>query len=163
MIPVALTDWAGSSGRRCSALLQFVARPTIQGGAAQDILTVVSDGAGPALTVNRPDVLVNVTFLFGSAPAGEVIIRAKFRPDTLRRHRAGPHRPPKRLQRLRAGILLANRKRVAHLVGCPQYLVLGGWRLPFALLRRIRSGTSRFTLRLPKSRSAEQAQGCTAA
>ena len=59
-----------------------------------------------ALVVNRPDVLVNVTFLFRPAPAGEIVIRGKFRPDSLRRHGqlAGPERLAKRFQRLRAGI-----------------------------------------------------------
>ena len=37
-------------------------------------------------------------------------------------------------------------KGLPHLVGRPQYLVLGGWRLPLALLRRILSGTARLTL-----------------
>ena len=81
----------------------------------KDICTVVSVDAGPALVVNRPDVLVNVTFLIRSAPAGEVIIRGKFRPDPLRSHGqlAGLERLAKRFQRLRAGILFTYRKGIA--------------------------------------------------
>ena len=105
----------GSSGYRCSALLRVAAGPTIQGSAAQEICTVVSDGAGPALVVNRPDVFVNVTLLVRPAPAGEVVIRGKFRPDPLRRHGqlAGPERIAKRRKRLRAGISLTYRKGIA--------------------------------------------------
>ena len=105
----------GSSGCRWSALLRVVAGPAIQDSAAQDVCTVVSGGAGPALVVNRPDVLVNVTFLLRSAPAGEIIILRKFRPDPLRSHGqlAGPEGIAKRFQRLRAGIFFTYRKRIA--------------------------------------------------
>ena len=93
----------GSSGYRLSALLRVVAGPAIQDSAAKDVCTVVSLGAGPALVVNRPDVLVDVTFLFRSAPTGEIVIRGKLRPDRIRGHGqlAGPERLTKRLQRLR--------------------------------------------------------------
>ena len=114
-MPVAPPPWSGSSGCRWSALLRVVAGPAIQDSAAQDICTVVSDGAGPASVVNRPDVLVNVTFLFRPAPAGEIIIRGKFRTCPLRRHGqlAGPERFTKRFQRLRAGIFFTYRKGIA--------------------------------------------------
>ena len=105
----------GPSGCRWSALLRVVAGSAIQDSAAQDICTVVSDGAGPAPVVNRPDVLVNVTFLFRPAPAGEIVIRGKFSPDHIRGHGqlAGPERLAKRFQRLRAGIFFTYRKGIA--------------------------------------------------
>ena len=105
----------GSSGERFSALLRVVAGPAVQDSTAQKICTVVSDGAGPAHLVNRPDVLVNVAFLLRPAPAGEIIIRGKLRPDPLRRHGqlAGPERLAKRFQRLCARIFLAYRKGIA--------------------------------------------------
>ena len=81
----------------------------------KDICTVVLEGAGPAPVVNRPDVLVNVTFLTRPAPAGEIVIRGKFRPDRIRGHGqlAGPERLAKRRQRLRAGIFFTYRKGIA--------------------------------------------------
>ena len=68
-----------------------------------------------ALVVNRPDVLVNVTFLVRPAPAGEIVIRGKFRPDPLRSHGqlAGPERITERRKRLRAGIFFTYRKGIA--------------------------------------------------
>ena len=105
----------GPAGWRWSAHLRVVAGPAIQDNVAQDICTVFSVDAGPAPVGNRLDVLVNMTFLFGPAPAGEEIILGKFRRDPLRRHGqlAGPERPAKRFQRLRAGILLTYRKGIA--------------------------------------------------
>ena len=115
MIPDAPTARSRLLGHRWSAILRVVAGSAIQDSAAQDICTVVSDGAGPTLVVNRPDVLVNVTFLFRPAPAGEIIIHGKFRPNPLRGHGqlAGPERIAKRFQRLRAGILFTYRKGIA--------------------------------------------------
>ena len=69
----------------------------------------------PALVVNRPDVLVNVTFLIRSAPAGEIIILRKLRTCPLPCHGQliGPERLAKRFQRLRAGIFFTYRKGIA--------------------------------------------------
>ena len=128
MILVAPPPWPGSSGYRWGALLRVVAGPANQDSAAQEICTVVSGGAGPAPVVNRPDVLVNVTFLFRPAPAGEIIIRGKFRPDRIRGHGqlAGPERIAKRFQRLRAGISPTYRKGIAP-SGWPPAVSRVGW------------------------------------
>ena len=153
MITVAPPPWSGSSGCRWSALLRVVAGPAIQDSAAQDICTVVSDGAGPAPVVNRPDVFVNVTLLVRPAPAGEIVIRGKFRPDPLRRHGqlAGPERITERRKRLRAGIFFTYRKgiapsgwspavtRVGRLAAafCPPALDSLGHRLPHTLATEV--------------------------
>ena len=165
MITVAPPPWSGSSGCRWNALLRVVAGPAIQDSAAQDICTVVSDGAGPAPVVNRPDVLVDVTFLVRPAPAGEIVIRGKFRPDPLRSHGqlAGPERITERRKRLRAGIFFTYRKGIAP-SGWPPAVSRVGWlAAAFCPAALDSSGTSSLTLPLLKFGSAQQAPGCTAA
>ena len=65
-----------------------------------DGVSGVGEPALSMLAVDCPDVLVHVTFLVKSAPAGEKVIRRKLRPCPLWRHGqiAGPERPAKRVQ-----------------------------------------------------------------
>ena len=103
------------------------ARPADQAAATVSV-------AQPVLAGDSPDVLVDVTGLVQTAPAGQVVIRRQFRPCLFRRHgqHVGPEGSAERFKRLRASIFRAYRKWIAPLGGSAA--VLRVRRLPAAAL-----------------------------